>query len=136
MGKFDFEIDPKFLKALGKMSDVEKFAPKMINESTPIVEKGMQREIQSKLGKYSQDDMVKSIKATKAKLTKKGGYYAYVRPTGRDKKGMRNMEKLVYFENGTKTGQPARPVIVAAKKSVESEVIDKMQEVFNREMGK
>jgi hypothetical protein len=31
MGKFDFEISPEFIKALGRLADVERVAPKMID---------------------------------------------------------------------------------------------------------
>lgn len=37
MGKFDFEIDPAFLRSLGKLSDVDKYAPQMIDAATPIL---------------------------------------------------------------------------------------------------
>ena len=34
MGKFDFEIDPAFLRSLGKLAEVEKYAPQMIDAAT------------------------------------------------------------------------------------------------------
>jgi len=78
--------------------------------------------------------MYKSIKHTKAGPTKKGGYYATVRPTGKDSKGVRNMEKMVYLEYGTSKQSPA-PTLTKAIKDSEKAVLNKMQEVFNREVG-
>ena len=78
--------------------------------------------------------MYKSIKKTKAGKASKGGYFASVRPTGTDKKGVRNMDKMVYLEYGT-SKQDATPVLTKALKDSESAVYDKMQEVFNREVG-
>ena len=37
MGKFDFEISPEFIKQLGRLADVERIAPKMIDEAIPIL---------------------------------------------------------------------------------------------------
>lgn len=79
-------------------------------------------------------DMYNSIKATKAGKSQNGGYYATVRPTGKDSKGVRNMEKMVYLEYGT-SAQPATPVLTKAIKDSENAVMEKMQEVFNRAIG-
>ena len=48
MGKFDFEIDPAFLRSLGKLAEVEKYAPQMIDAATPILEKNI-KSAQNKL---------------------------------------------------------------------------------------
>ena len=88
--------------------------------------------------------MVSSVKHTKAGKTKIGGYYAAVRPTGKDANGVRNMEKAAYLEYGTskkkggakKDKQPPRPWVNRAINNCESAVLNKMQEVFEREVGK
>jgi len=132
MGKFDFEIPDDFIKQLGKLADVDRIAPQMLNEALPILE----RNVKSEVSKHVvSGDLLKSIKISKAKKTKSGGYYASVTPTGTDKKGVRNMEKMVYLEYGTKK-QTARPTLTKAIKDSESAVLDKMQEVFNREVSK
>ena len=132
MGKFDFEISPEFIKQLGRLADVDRLAPKMIDEAIPILLDNVKRET----APHKQTgDMYKSIKPTKAKATKKGGYYASVRPTGEDSKGVRNMEKLAYLEYGTKK-QSAMPVLTKAIKDSQSAVEKKMQEVFEKEMEK
>lgn len=132
MAKFDFEIPADFIKQLGRLADVDKYAPQMIDEAIPI----LLDNVKAETAHHRQTgDMYKSIKKTKAKKTKKGGYFASVRPTGTDKKGVRNMEKMVYLEYGTKK-QPARPTLTKAMKDSEAAVLNKMEEVFKREVGK
>lgn len=129
MGKFDFQIDPAFLKQLGRLADVERVAPKMIDEAVPILEEN----VKSEVGKHKRTgDMVNSVKKTKAKKNKYG-YYASVRPTGKDRNGVRNMEKLVYAEYGT-SQQSAMPMLTKAIKDSESAVLKSMQETFEREV--
>lgn len=131
MGKFDFEVSASFLRQLGKMADIERVAPKMINEALPILEDSVKNELR----KHKRTgDMVDSVKKTKAGQMKNGGYFGTVRPTGKDRKGVRNMEKLAYLEYGT-SKQPATPTLTKAIKDCEAAVLNKMQDVFNREVG-
>lgn len=146
MAKFTFNIDPDFVKSLGRMADVEEYAPKMIDEAIPILEKNFKAEA---LKHRDTGDMVQSIKSTKAGKSKYGGYYAVTRPTGYASRGWKysrtkknagkqekllNMEKLVYLEYGT-SDQPATPILTKAINDSEKPVMEKMQEVFNREVG-
>lgn len=129
MGKFDFEISPEFIKQLGRLADVDRIAPQMIDEAIPILEKN----VKSEVGKHKRTgDMVNSVKHTKAGKNKYG-YYASVRPVGKDRKGVRNMEKLVYAEHGTSKQSPT-PMLTKAIKDSENAVLAKMQEVFEREV--
>ena len=132
MGKFDFQISPEFIKQLGRLADVERIAPKMIDEAMPILE----NKVKAEVGKHVvSGSLLKSIKISKAKKTKNGGYYASVQPTGTDEKGVRNAEKMVYLEFGTKK-QPPRPTLTKAIKDSEPAVLQKMREVFEKEVGK
>lgn len=131
MGKFDFEIPQGFLDTLGRMQDVDRIAPKMIDGAIPILEERVKREV----GKHRRTgDMVNSIKRTKAGKTRGGGYFATVRPTGKDRKGVRNMEKLAYAEYGT-SKQDSTPMLTKATKDSEEEVLNRMQEIFEEEMA-
>ena len=132
MGKFDFEIPTAFIRQLGKLEDVDRVAPIMINEAMPILERNLRTEL-SRHKKTS--DMLDSVKKTKAGKVKGGGYFATVRPTGLDSKGVRNMEKLAWLEYGTSKQTPT-PILTKAIKDSDSEVLDKMQEVFEREVQK
>ena len=78
--------------------------------------------------------MAKSIKSTGVK-ERKGGKYLVVRPTGKDREGVRNMEKLAYLEYGT-VKQPASPVITPAVKSAEGNIERIWDEVMNKHLGK
>lgn len=137
MGKFDFEIDPGFIESLGKMADIDRLAPKMIDEAMPILTDN----IKSGLSKHG--SLSGTIKAKKAGVSRGGGFYAFTGPTGTDEKGVRNMEKAVYLEYGTskergsgrKDRQPPRPWVHKAIGASEAQVLEKMQEVFNREVG-
>ena len=132
MAEFDFEIPADFIKQLGKLADVDRIAPQMIDEAMPILERNVKAEVSKHV---VSGDLLKSIKISKAKKTKNGGYYSSVRPTGTDKKGVRNMEKMVYLEYGTKK-QPARPVLTKALRDSETAVLNKMEEVFKREVSR
>jgi len=132
MGKFDFTVDPAFLRQLGKLADVDRIAPKMIDEAIPVLERNVKNEVAKH--KVS-GDMYVSIKASKAKRAKNGAYIANVYPKGVDSKGVRNMEKMAYLEYGTKKQSP-KPVLTKALKDSESAVYAKMQEVFDREVKK
>lgn len=110
--------------------DVESVGTKMLEEAAPILVDAMK----SKANQYRRSgSMAESIKASKVKETKDGRMIV-VRPTGKDKKGVRNMEKMVYHEYGT-SKQTAAPILSPAVRASENEVIAKMQEVFDREVG-
>lgn len=111
---------------------MERLAPIMLEEASPI----LKREVMSRANAHRDSGhMADSIKATKANRTG-DGYSIVVRPTGKDSKtGVRNMEKMAYLEYGT-SKQAATPVISPAVRASENEVVEKMQEVFNREVDK
>lgn len=127
MAKFDIYGIDDLMKGLSQI-DVDRIAPKMLEESVPILEKAVKAEA----AKHKDTGaMEESIKATGADINAKG-HYICVRPTGRDEKGVRNMEKMIYMEYGT-SKQKETPVLSPAVRKAEGPVLDKMQEVFNRE---
>lgn len=131
MAKFDFDIPDDFIKQLGKLADVDRIAPIMIDEAMPILEANLKKE----LVKHKRTgDMISSVKKTKAGKKNKG-YFATVRPTGNDSKGVRNMEKLAHAEYGT-SKQPPTPILTKAINDSKQPVLNKMQEVFDREVQK
>jgi hypothetical protein len=78
--------------------------------------------------------MAASIKSTGIK-TNKSGKFLVVRPTGKDSKGVRNMEKMAYLEYGTYK-QAATPVVTPAVKDAESTVEREMDAIFDKYMEK
>lgn len=127
MFQFDTEGFSALLSGLDEL-EIDEVAPKMLEESVGIMEKA----IRKKAKKHKETGaMVRSIKKTSADKNDRG-HFICVRPTGKDAKGVRNMEKMAYLEYGTST-QKATPVITPALNECGDEVIEKMQEVFERE---
>lgn len=119
------------LQSAGKLDQI---APKMIDESTPILEESLKAAVQQETDKgYATGELVSSIQKSKARMNQYG-YFGVVRPRGKDKNGVRNMEKLAYLHYGT-TKQAARPVVNKAVLKVKEKIIDKMQSVYERETG-
>ena len=123
MAKFDIHGIDDFMKEISRI-DIDRIAPKMLEES-----------VRTESAKHRDTGaMEESIKATGANINARG-HYICVRPTGRDEKGVRNMEKMVYMEYGT-SKQEATPVLSPAVRKAEDPVTEKMQEVFNREVDR
>lgn len=132
MAKFDVQDYSDALnKQFKALESIDEIAPKMLERATPAV----QKELKSALSVHNQTgQMINSIKPTKPKKGKRG-WTSTVRPTGRDDKGVRNMEKLVYLQYGT-SKQVATPVLEQVVNKSADEVEKLMQEVFNEEMSK
>lgn len=130
MAKFDIHGIDDFMKEISQI-DIDRIAPKMLEESVPILEKSVRAESAKHRDTGAMEE---SIKATGANINARG-HYICVRPTGRDEKGVRNMEKMVYMEYGT-SKQAATPVLSPAARKAEDPVTEKMQEVFNREVDR
>lgn len=133
MARLNINFDNELLKQVEKMAQVDVFAPKMIDEALPIIQKKLSENILN--GHQRTGKLAKSIKIKKAKKIKNGGYVGTVSPVGNQDDGTSNAEELIYLEYGRK-GQPATPVLSPAVASTQNEVMEKMQEVFDRELIK
>lgn len=132
MASFSYDVPDDFIKQLGNLADIDRYAPLMIDGAIPILE----QQVKVELSRHKvTGDLLKSIKTTKTKKTKAGVYSASVEPSGTDRKGVRNVEKMLYLEYGT-SRQPATPVLTKAVKDSEKEVLTTMQAIFDREVGK
>lgn len=129
MAAFDFSFDEDFMKSLGSLAQVERYAPKMIDEALPIIEKKLVANLQAH--KVS-GDLIRSIKIKKCKRVKNGGYFGSVFPSGESADGTRNAEKLIYLEYGTRH-QAATGVLAQTIQETTDDVNAKLQEVFERE---
>lgn len=131
MASFSISGMDELLVKLNQLGRFDEIAPKMMKAGMEI----LQEEVVAEASKHKNTGaMVASIKPTGLMAGYGGGYYMCTRPTGRDKKGVRNMEKMVYLEYGVK-GRPGVPVITAAVIKAEPKVIQAMQEVFTREIS-
>lgn len=134
MAKFNMSGIDEFAKMLENAGKLDEIAPTMIEESLPILEASLKGVVQQETDRgYATGALVKSIKKT-GFLRNAYGYFGVVRPTGKDKNGVRNMEKLAYLHYGT-SKQMARPVVTKAIFQVRQKIIEQMQEVYNREVG-
>lgn len=130
MASFEVKGFEELLTQLDKLGRFDEVAPKMMKAGMEI----LQEEVVAEASKHKDTGaMAASIKPTGLMAGYGGGYYMCTRPTGRDKKGVHNMEKMVYLEFGVK-GRPATPVITSAVIRAEPRVLQAMQEVFNREV--
>ncbi len=148
MAQFDVTGIDELMSSLEEMGNVEEVVPKMMDAGMEILQESVVKEASKH---KDTGEMVASIKPTGLTRTANGGYYMCTRPTGyaakkgkwknaRKGKGegkghvrVRNMEKLVWLEFGVK-GRPATPVITTAILNAQTRVVEKMQEVFNREL--
>ena len=120
MGRFDFTVSDDFIKTLGRLSQVDKVAPMMINETLPTVSSYIKSGFESAGHPYSDGDLIRSIKEKPATEAK-------------DDRGVRNMAKLAYYEYGT-SKQPARPIMDKIRNDVQGPAEENMRKVFEREM--
>ena len=111
--------------------DADKMTDEMMKAAEPVMLEKMKSHAQKH--NYS-ESMYRSIKSTGVK-TNRSGKYLVVRPTGKDKKGVRNMEKMAYLEYGTYK-QAATPVVTPAVKDAESTVEREMDAIFDKYMEK
>jgi HK97 gp10 family phage protein len=145
MALFDFMIPEGFLKQLGKLAEVEKYAPEMLKESAPLLVVSVKRRLTG-VTRGGMGKMVESVGPSRVRHNS-GGWWLEVFPKGEDNEyqtddgpktrqlPVRNAEKAAYLEYGTKS-QSARPWLVSSAKDVAKEVINKMTEVFQREVSK
>ena len=113
---------------LKKYDDPDDIAAKVVDTASPILVETVKEMIKTTTFSDSSGDLADSIQATGAKIN---GYgcFAAVRPTGRDRKGVRNGEKMAYREYGT-SKQPAKPILKKAVRKSEKKWLEIMQKTF------
>lgn len=113
---------------LKKYDDPDDIAAKVVDTASPILVETVKEMIKTTTFSDSSGDLADSIQATGAKIN---GYgcFAAVRPTGRDRKGVRNGEKMAYREYGT-SKQPAKPILKKAVRKSEKKCLEIMQKTF------
>lgn len=113
---------------LKKYDDPDDIAAKVVDTASPILVETVKEMIKTTTSSDSSGDLADSIQATGAKIN---GYgcFAAVRPTGRDRKGVRNGEKMAYREYGT-SKQPAKPILKKTVRKSEKKCLEIMQKTF------
>jgi len=130
MATFEFDYD-KFESQFADLDNFDEIAPKILEQTVPILTAAVKKECENHTRTR---DMVNSVKQTKV-TKRKDGFGVVVRPTGKDSKGVRNMEKMAHAEYGT-SKQPATPILSKAIADSKSAVTEKMQELYNEVVGK
>lgn len=130
MARFTVTISNELEMKLKSLKNLDGVAEKMLDAGMDILE----AEVRQRAGKHVvTGEMVASIKRQPPKRTA-DGHSAVLRPTGTGRKGVRNMEKMVYLEYGT-SHQRATPVIGPAIAAAEEPAVKAMQDVFEKETG-
>jgi hypothetical protein len=145
MADFSFQMPDEFMEQLKQCANIDEIAPKMINEALPIVDRAFKRNLAAHRDTGELIDSLKVLPAMRFKNgawggmitaigTAKGKVYKRKKALGATKtEGYRNNQKLLALEYGTSKQKPT-PVLDKTINDAESEVIDKMQDVFEREM--
>jgi HK97 gp10 family phage protein len=123
-----------FAKELEELGNIDKYAPEMLKAAAPILEKELKGQVKKEANRgYATGDLERSIKAQKPGKNEYG-HYVVISADGKDRKGVRNNEKLAYLNYGT-SKQQARPVISKAVQNSENDCLDAMQEKYNEVTG-
>lgn len=135
-------------------TDFDAIAEAALTDVAPLLEGSMKRCCKDAIQHEGDSELVDSITAGTPKKTKKGdawilnvtprGYSSSKRYTAVDSKGKKthrkypvsNALKAIWKEYGIPGRQPPRPFIERACNSVRGKTIEKMQEAFNRKVGK
>lgn len=126
----NMDVPDELFDTLEKLAGIEVAGKKALSDAEPIVVDALKRELANHkdTGKLQE-----SVKATGPKENAKG-LYDFIRPTGKDDKGVRNMEKLAYLEYGT-SKQAATPVCAAVRALAEKKVANEMENSIKRSLG-
>ena len=133
-------------------SDFDIIAEEALKEAIPVLEKSMKNQVKKVIQHKGESELVASLKASKPKKSKTDAWIATVTPKGyssvkvyiaKDGKGRKtgrkykvsNALKAIWKEYGIPGRQAPRPFINAATNAATPEVLQKMQEVYNRKVG-
>lgn len=131
MAGFRMEGVEGLARQLMDAASLDTLAPKMIEDALPILEGKLREAVRQEANKgYATGALAASIQKGKAKKNQYG-HFGSVCPTGTDRDGVRNMEKLAYLNYGT-SKQEARPVVARAAAQAERAVVERMQETFRQ----
>lgn len=130
MAKFSVTMDNELVKQLERLENFDELAKQILTDSSQPLESALNRELSEH---KDTETLIRSVK----KIVKKSkyGWFLTVRPTGKDKKGVRNMEKLAYLEFGTSKQSP-RPLLARVMSRAESAVKELMQRNFDDYVNK
>lgn len=156
MAYFRVEFPDDLMKQITKTASDET-SRRILKESIPILAESVRNVIQAEHSdpeRGASGELAKSITAFEPYKTKDGTWIVSAAPTGKAKGQMKkgkvfarskhgtmtsgqalyNSDKLFFLEYGTEKQDP-KPVLQKATNIAYSDVVNKMQEVYNREVG-
>lgn len=145
MGGFEVEFPEDFLAEL-LSTDFDEIAEAALKEAASVLEKSMKEHCAEVIRHEGDSELTNSIKAGKPTRTKTDAWIATVKPTGYSKTKVYHREgkkkertypvsnalKAIWKEYGIPGQQAPQPFIQAATNAAEADVVEKMQEVYNR----
>ena len=130
-------------------ADFDKIAAEALQDSAPVMEKALKESCRRAVEHEGDSELVESIRAAKPKKSKNGAWILNVGPRGYSKTKVyyktlkrgrhsypvSNALKAIWKEYGIYGQQPPRPFITSAINSVRNDVLEKIQEAYNRRTG-
>lgn len=145
MARLEIDFPDDFMSDILNVN-TEELCKEMVNSAVPVVEESLKKEIKKVISHQGDSELVQSVKASRAKMTKTGAVISFVSPRGNSKnyyyrsarKGRKvpvsNVLKAIWLNYG-RQGQPAKPFLTKAINNVSEKALNKMQETYNRLTG-
>lgn len=146
MAGLNLEIPDDLLKELLD-KPFDKIAKTALDECAPILEKAVKSSMRRAVKHPGDSDMVKSVRKNKPKQTKTDAWIVNVYPSGYSKNSFNrytgnrvkrypvsNALKAIWLEYG-RVGQNPSPWLAPAVSNCSSEILRKMQDIWEKEVG-
>lgn len=148
MAQMEIDFPEDFLSELLN-TDFDEIAAEALTEAAPLLEQSLKTSSKRVIDHEGESEMVESITCSKPKQTKTDAWIINVGPRGYSKtkvyRDVRNRKrkypvsnalKMIWKEYGIAGRQPAKPFITNACNNARDAVMRKMQEVYERMVGK
>lgn len=138
--RFETNFPKEFWDQFERLEKIDDVAPKMLESAAPIAVDAIKKRLRPHNQTYQ---LINSVKASKAKKAKTGGYVKKINFVGYDKhrdptpsqpRGVANAVKAAGIEYGN-ANEPARPFLQSAANDCAAEVAAAMQQKFEVEMA-
>jgi len=146
MAGFNLEIPDDFLKELTD-KPFDKIAKDALDECAPILEKSVKSSMRHAVKHSGDSDMIKSVRKNKPKQTKTDAWIVNVYPSGYSSNTfsrytggrvkrypVSNALKAIWLEYG-RVGQMPSPWLAPAVANCSGEILKKMQDIWEKEVG-
>ena len=151
---FEFKMPQGLIDDLRKCSEIDRIAPLMLESAAPVLKRHFVRNLNAVM-KDPTGELIESISTNRPNKGKNGVWHISItakgeakgktyRTKGRETKkgvlkegktiGYRNYQKLLSLEYGDSRHKTPKPFMQKTTNDSENEVINKMQEVYNKEV--